>query len=193
MNNLKKALQGLNLQKLVEFFGSNADILHRSQYHHEGFDIHCFLVIGNMLAEYEAGKVSEEAVVAACLHDIAKPRTAALNKRNEACFYGHENVTDEELAELLDPNYPGFNRVADMVRGHMLPFGASESTPEPWRGQNQEALSKLLEKYKSSTFRQDLEMLHKCDDGSCVRDDVDLSAAEKEAAAVRSLLLQIAQ
>lgn len=193
MNNLKKALQCLNLQKLVNFFDSNACILHKSRYHHEGFDIHCYLVIGNMIAEFEAGRVSEEAVMAACLHDIAKPRTAALNKRGEACFYGHEKVTDEELAEFLDPSYQGFSMVADLVRGHMLPYGASENTPEPWRGRNQEALRKLLLKYKGSTFAQYLEVLHLCDDKSCVRNDADLPVAEKEAEAIKSLLLQIAQ
>ena len=184
MRSIEEALQSLNLQSLAEFFDHNAGILHRGRYHREGFDVHCYLVIGNMLAEYEAGRTSIDAVIAACLHDIAKPRTAALNKRGDACFYGHEKVTDEELASFLDPGYPGFERVAAMVRAHMLPHQMAEQA-SPKRQKRSDA---LLERF-GEAFGQDLAILAECDDKGCVRDDADLPAAIKAAEETRRKLL----
>lgn len=184
MRSIEKALQSLNLQSLVGYFDHNAGILHRGRYHHEGFDAHCYLVIGNMLAEYEAGRTSIDAVLAACLHDVAKPRTAALNKRGDACFYGHEKVTDEELASFLDPGYPGFVRVAELVRAHMLPYQmAEQASPKLQR-----RYDALLERF-GKAFGQDLAILAKCDDNGCVRDDAALPAAIKVAKETRELLL----
>lgn len=179
----------LDLRKLVDFFDTNADILHKSRYHQEGFKTHCLLVVGAMLEEYEAGNVSEEAVVAACLHDIAKPRTAALNKRNEACFYGHENVTSEEFTEFLDPNYPGFGNAVDLVHGHMLPLGIGENTPEPFRGRNQEQLNSLLARHDKQ-FERDLMILSDCDSHASVKSDDDLARAEEQASLTKDKLLQ---
>ena len=184
MENLKKALQSLNLQKLVAFIDSNAGVLHKSQYHHERYDTHCLLVIGSMIAEYEAGRASEEAVIAACLHDIAKPRTASRNKKGDACFYGHEKVTDEELAAFLDPSYPGFERVVELVRAHMLPHQMGGSP------KLQKRYSALLERF-GEAFGQDLAILAKCDDGGCIRDDADLPEAIRASKETRELLLSL--
>lgn len=181
----------LNLHKLIAFFDANSEILHKSRYHKEGFKIHCLLVIGSMLEQYESGEVSEEAVIAACLHDIAKPRTAALNKRNEACFYGHENVDDKEVAEFLDPNYSGFTKVVDLIRAHMLPLGIGENTPEPYRGRNQERLNSILNRHDKQ-FEKDLMILSNCDTRASVVSDDDLAAAERKAAMIKDQLLQIA-
>lgn len=184
--------ENLNLKKLVDYFDANAEILHKSRYHREGFETHCLLVIDNMLSQREAGNVSEEAVMAACLHDIAKPRTAALNKRNEACFYGHEKVTKEELVEFLDPEYPGFDNVLDLIHGHMLPHGIGESTPEPFRGRNQEQLDILLKRHDEQ-FKKDLMILSECDDHASVKSDDDLEQAEERASLTRDKLLQAAK
>ncbi len=182
-------MKELNLKKLLAFFDMNAEILHKSRYHREGFRTHCLLVIGNMMEAYEAGRVSEEAFVAACLHDIAKPRTAALNKRNEACFYGHENVTDEEVAEFLDPSYPGFEKVLALIRAHMLPLGIKENTPEPFRSKNRERLKAFLSEHDKQ-FEEDLMILSDCDSRASVRSDDDLASAEERADAIRSKLLR---
>ena len=180
--------KNLNLPKLMDFFDDNAGILHRSRYHKEDFRTHCLLVIDNMLTQYEAGNVSEEAVVAAYLHDIAKPRTAALNKRNEACFYGHENVTKNEVAEFLDPDYPGFEIVLDLIHGHMLPLGVGENTPEPFRGMNQEKLNALLKKHDEQ-FKKDLTVLSECDSSASIKSDDDLPQVEEKASLVRANII----
>ena len=182
----------LDLKKLVDYFDTNAEILHKSRYHKEGFKTHCLLVIDNILSQYEAGNVSEQAVVAACLHDIVKPRTAALNKRNEACFYGHEKVTKEELVEFLDPEYPEFDNVLDLIHGHMLPHGIGESTPEPFRGRNQEQLDNLLKRHDEQ-FKKDLMIISECDDHASVKSDNDLGQAEERASLIRDRLLQAAK
>lgn len=178
----------LDLQKLLAFFEANSEILHKSRYHKEGFKTHCLLVIEGMLAQYESGNVSEDAFVAACLHDIAKPRTAALNKRNEACFYGHEKVTTEEVAEFLNPDYPGFEKVLDLIRGHMLPLGVGENTPEPFRGRNQERLNDLLKRYDEQ-FEKDLMALSDCDTRASIKSDDDLADAERRADSIKERLL----
>ena len=179
----------IDIRKLMSYFDANSEILHKSRYHKEGFRTHCLLVIGGMLAQYESGKVSKDAIIAACLHDIAKPRTAALNARNEACFYGHENVTREEVANFLNPDYPGFEKVLDLIHGHMLPISASECTPEPFRGISQEQLALLLGRHDKQ-FEKDLMTLSDCDLRASVKSDEDLPKAEKEAAIIRSKLLQ---
>ena len=178
----------LNLRKLIAFFDTNSGILHKSRYHKEGFETHCLLVIEGMLAQYESGNVSEDAFIAACLHDIAKPRTAALNKRNEACFYGHEKVNAGEVAEFLSPDYPGFEKVLDLIRGHMLPLGVGENTPEPFRGQNQERLNNLLKRYDEQ-FKKDLMTLSDCDTRAGIKSDDDLAEAERRADSIKKRLL----
>lgn len=182
-------IEGLNLRKLLSFLNDNAEILHKSRYHYEGFRTHCLLVIAGMLEKFESGVVSEPAFVAACLHDIGKPRTAKLNKRGEACFYGHENVTEEEIAAFLSPDYPEFQKVLDLVRGHMLPLGTGEETPEPYRSKNLERLNQFLDAYDEQ-FEKDLMALSDCDKKSCVKSDDDLPAAEAKADETARRLLQ---
>lgn len=181
-------MKDIKVSKLVAFLDENADILHVSRYHREDFRTHCLLVIGAMQEQYKAGNVSEEAMVAAFLHDIAKPRTAALNKRNEACFYGHEQVTDEELIEFLDSSYAGFDKVAALIRAHMLPLGIGGSTPEPFRSQNQQRLNDILGNWDQQ-FEKDLMILSECDLRSSIRSDEDLVIAKKEAESIRNELL----
>lgn len=191
MNSVKKALECLNLQNLLEFFADNANCLHVSRYHKEDYPTHCLLVIHKMIEEFQEGRVSGAALVAACLHDIAKPRTAALNKRNEACFYGHENVTDEELTKFLSPSYPELQKVASLIRAHMLPMGVGEATPEPFRSQNQERLNAILAR-EDKVFESDLRILSISDQGASVKNDADLKEAERIAEATRATLNSIA-
>lgn len=190
MDSVKKALESLNLQKLLWFFASYADCLHISRYHREGYPTHCLLVIYWMIQEFQKGKVSGAALVAACLHDIAKPRTAALNKRKEACFYGHENVTDEELANFLSPSYPEFQKVALLIRAHMLPLGVREATPEPFRSKNQERLDAILAR-EDKVFESDLRTLSTIDQLASVKNDADLKEAERLAEETRAMLLNL--
>lgn len=184
-SSIKKALQSLNTGKLVAFFDANADIPHICKHHAEDYRTHCLRVIGCMIAEYEQGKASEELLLAACLHDIAKPRKASVGKDGQAHFYGHENVTDEELAEFLDPSYPGFEKVADLVRGHSLPWQIEE-TQSP---KLEKRFNALIEKY-GEPFGDELRLLVACDSGGSVENEEDLPAAREEAERIKALLLQ---
>ena len=165
LDRVRIALRSLDIQALLTFLDNHSDCLHLSRYHREDYPTHCLIVIYRMIREFLSGKVSEAALVAACLHDIAKPRTAGLNKRNEACFYGHENVTDEEAGVRL-------------------------TTPEPFRSKNQERLRAILDG-KGKSFELDLAALSACDESASVRDDADLNEAEDMAQATRMLLIHL--
>ena len=184
-SNIKEALHSLNIQKLVGFLEKNAGIPHVCAHHAEPFDVHCLRVVGRMIEEYKRGRASEELLLAACMHDIAKPRKASVGKDGQAHFYGHEHVTDEELAQFLDPSYPGFERVADLVRGHSLPWQIEETGSKKLR----KRYDALIEKYGSG-FGENLDLLVACDRAGSVEDAADLPAAREEAERVKTLLLQ---
>ena len=188
-NLLEKVGEWLELKKIISFYDDNADIIHKSKYHREGFETHCLLVVSNIMEKYESGDVSEDAVIAAFLHDIAKPRTAAFNKRGDACFYGHEEVKKEEVEDFLNPDYPDFDIVMDLIHGHMLPHGIGENTPEPFRQQNKEKLESLLEKHDEQ-FGKDLLALADCDARASVKSDDDLQEAEKRADLIKANLIK---
>ena len=186
---IKEALRPIKIKKLVGFFGANAGIPHACTHHAEPFDVHCLGVIGRMVEAYEKGNASEELLLAACLHDIAKPRTAKPGKDGQAHFYGHEHVTDEELAQFLDPSYPGFKRVADLVRGHSLPWQISEAGSKKLRKRLKRRYNALIEKYGTG-FGEELDLLVACDQEGSVEDAADLPAAREEAERVKALLLR---
>ena len=190
LDRVRIALRSLDIQALLTFLDNHSDCLHLSRYHREDYPTHCLIVIYRMIREFLSGKVSEAALVAACLHDIAKPRTAGLNKRNEACFYGHENVTDEEVGRFLALDYPEFQTVVALIRAHMLPFGVRLTTPEPFRSKNQERLRAILDG-KGKSFELDLATLSACDESASVRDDADLNEAEDMAQATHMLLIHL--
>lgn len=182
---IKEALKSLEIKKLVDFFGANAGIPHVCAHHAEPFDVHCLCVIGRMIEEYKWGRASEELVLAACLHDIAKPRKATIGKDGQAHFYGHEHVTDEELAQFLDPSYQGFERVADLVRGHNLPW----QIPETGSKKLQKRYNALIDRY-GQRFGEELDLLVACDRAGSVKKAADLPTARKEAERIKTLLLQ---
>ena len=186
-SNIREALRPIKIKKLVDFFGANAGIPHVCAHHAEPFDVHCLGVVGRMIEKYERGRASEELLLAACLHDIAKPRTAKPGKDGQAHFYGHEHVADEELAEFLDPSYPGFERVADLIGGHSLPWQIEETGSKKLK----KRYDALIEKYDSG-FGEDLDLLVACDRAGSVKNAADLPAAREEAERIKTLLLQIA-
>ena len=184
-NNIVEVLKNLDLEKLVNHFMENAGVPHVCSYHKEAYDVHCLCVIGYAIAKYEAGEVSEELLLAACLHDVKKPQKASVGKDGQAHFYGHEHVTDEELAVFINPEYHNFARVAELVRGHSL----------PWQKAGSKKLEKrydaLIEKY-GREFGEELEALVDCDHGGGVVEEANLPAAIEEAERVKAFLLQIA-
>ena len=160
----------LNIGKLADFYARNVDCPHVSKYHRESYPTHCWLVIDKMTEQYEQGNISEEALAAAYLHDIGKPRTAAVKPDGDACFYGHEQVTEEEVAIFLDPGYQGFSKVVALIRAHMLPMLISERTPEPYRSDNIQKLHDLAEKW-GEEFMRDLDTLTRCDLASSITEE----------------------
>lgn len=181
----EKVLKYLDLEKLVNHFAENADIPHVCDYHKEAYDVHCLCVIGYAVAKYEAGEVSEEVLLAACLHDVKKPQKAFIKKDGQAAFDGHENVTDWEIAEFLDSDYHNFARVAELVRGHSLPWQKTDS------GKFEKRYNALIEKY-GRKFGEDLDLLVVCDHGGGVTREVNLPAAMKEAEKIKAFLLRVA-
>lgn len=188
-SNIREALRLLKIEKLVNFFATNASIPHVCAHHAEPFDVHCLRVVGRMIAEYRQGHASEELLLAACLHDIAKPRKASVGKDGQAHHYGHEHVTNEELAQFLDPSYPGFERVADLVRGHSLPWQIEETKSKRLKRRLKRRYDALIKKYGPG-FGRELDLLVTCDRAGSVEDAADLPAARGEAERVKALLLQ---
>jgi len=121
-------------------------------------------------------------LLAACLHDIAKIRTQGFNKINEPCFYGHEEITDEELSQFLSPDYPFYTSIKALILCHMLPYKVLTATD--FDATLRKSSAKLLRKAGieievDDDFITDLMILHKADDTGSVRRDEDLEEAKK--------------
>ena len=76
----------------IEYLYANKDLPHKSSYHQEGYFQHCLLAFNAM---WEMTK-DDTLLVAIALHDVAKVRTQGWNKKNEPCFWQHNEITDEE-------------------------------------------------------------------------------------------------
>ena len=186
-SDIRGALRPIKIKKLVDFFNTYASIPHVCVHHAEPFDVHCLCVIGRMIEVYEKGNASDELILAACLHDIAKPRKASIGKDGQAHFYGHEHVTDEELAQFLDPSYSGFEKVADLVGGHSLPWQIEETGSKKL----ERRYNALIDKYGPG-FGEELNLLVACDRAGSAENAAGLPAVQKEAERIKTLLLQIA-
>lgn len=177
-----------NASALLRFFDDHKELPHVSKYHRENFKEHCLLVIDEM-----AKRTTDSAMlIAACLHDIAKPRTQGLNKVNEPCFYGHEEVSDEELTQFLSNDDPRFERVKALVLCHMTPYHAESAKDVD------KAIRKLcrkclknggIELEVNDEFIHDLMLLHEADDAGTVRSDENLPEVADR---IEHALLQIA-
>lgn len=124
--------------EIIDFLQENKDIPHKSKYHRETYYEHCMLVLNNAI---EMG-ADRPTLIAAALHDIAKPRTQGFNKIGDACFYGHENVTEEEVAQFIPKEDKDFGQVVVLIQCHMLPYQVNG--PDPW--------GQLLTTYRSGSL-----------------------------------------
>ena len=93
------------------------------------------------------------------------------------------------MSVFLNPNYPGFENVMDLVHGHMLPHSINENTPEPYRQMNKDKLSSLLDKHDEQ-FKNNLMVLADCDSRASVKSDDDLPEAERKTNLIRTSLIR---
>lgn len=110
-----------NATHYLAYLEANKYLPHVSKYHREGYLAHCLLVVDALFKDGVV-PVHRRLYLAALLHDIAKPRTQGYNKVGEPCFYGHEEITDEELSRFLEPDYRNYAYVKALILCHRLPY-----------------------------------------------------------------------
>ena len=175
-------------QAYLNYLDTNKNLPHVSKYHREGYYEHCMLVV---YALFDEEYVSRTLRLAACLHDIAKPRTQGYNKVGEPCFYGHEEILDEELSQFLTPDDADYWYVKALILCHGLPYKvltAADYMPTLIR-----SCAKTLRKAGSlvevnDAFIADLMRLHQADDKGSVRTDADLEGIEVRCEEARRLV-----
>lgn len=180
-----------NGSAFLTFLDTHKNLPHVSKYHREGYMEHCLLVI------YEMAKRTDDSamLIAACLHDLAKPRTQAYNKIGEPCFYDHEEVTDEELSQFLSPDDPRFGRVKALVLCHMAPYHVQSA--KDYDSALVKRCCKCLknggiEMEVDDAFIHDVTLLHDADDAGTVRSDEQLTEISKPIAYAISIVKDLA-
>ncbi|MBQ8300182.1 MAG: HD domain-containing protein [Clostridia bacterium] len=180
-----------NASALLRFFDDHKDLPHVSKYHLENFKEHCLLVIDEM-----AKRTTDSAMlIAACLHDIAKPRTQGYNKINQPCFYGHEKVTDEELSQFLTPDDARYERVKALILCHMTPYNVinKDETDTVVPKLCQKALKKAgIEIEVDDAFIHEVMMLHEADDAGTIRSDENLAGINERIETAISRIAELA-
>ncbi len=167
-----------NSASLLRYFDTHKDLLHMSKYHRESYLEHSLLVIEEMAKRTD----NPVLLIAACLHDVAKPRTQALNKVNEPCFYGHDEITDEEMVQFLSADDERYPAVKALVVCHMVPYKCVNVNDfdKSVRKECRKALKKAgLGDEVSDDFIREVMLLHEADDAGSVRRDEDLNGIEK--------------
>lgn len=167
-----------NSSAILWYFDTHQDLPHVSKYHRENYREHCLLTIDEMFKRTEESTL----LIAACLHDIAKPRIQGLNKIGEPCFYGHEEITDEEMSQFLTLDDERFLYVKALVLCHMTPYKVV--TASDYDSTLVKSCKKTLRKAEidievNDEFIHDLTLLHQADDAGSVRRDEDLVGIEE--------------
>ena len=166
-----------NSSALLEHFAAHTTLPHVSKYHRESYFQHSMLVIDAM----ENLTDSTTLLIAACLHDIAKPRTQGLNKIGEPCFYGHEEVSDEELSQFLSVDDARYLRVKALIWCHMHPYLLANASDydKAIRKYCRKSLRKAgIDIEVDDAFVNEVALLHEADDTGSIRRDEDLSGIE---------------
>lgn len=171
----------------LDYIEANKDLPHVSKYHREGYLEHCLLVVDAICSD----AVPRRLYLAACLHDIAKPRTQGYNKIGDPCFYGHEEIMDEELSQFLTPDDADYNYVKALILCHGLPYKVQ--TAADYTRTLIRSCDKTLRKAGSlvevnDAFVSDLMCLHHADDNGSVRTDADLEGIEARCEEARRLV-----
>ena len=168
-----------NSAALIRYFDDHENLPHVSKYHRENYKEHCMLVIGSM-AERSCERTM---LLAACLHDVAKTRTQALNKVGEPCFYGHDEVTDDDLTPFLSADDACYAYVKALISCHMVPYKVENAKDydKALRKECRKALRKagVEELADDEEFISNVLLLHECDDAGSIRRDEDLEGVNK--------------
>lgn len=177
-----------NSVALLRYFEEHQTLPHVSQYHKEDYPQHCLLVISEILKRTTDSAI----IIAACLHDIAKPRTQGYNQRNEPCFIGHETVNDEELSQFLSYDDSRYARVKALILCHMVPYRLHEAKDydKSFRKSCRKNL-KLgnLDFEVTDELIRDVIVLHEADNAGTIRDVSDLSSVEDRCKKARAYLM----
>lgn len=170
---------------LLSFFQSNANLPHISKYHCESYIQHCLLVID------EISKLTDNNVLilAAALHDIAKPRTQGINKRGEPCFYGHEEINDEELSQFLSMDDHRYLGVKNLIKCHMVPYKILD--PNNFDKTFRKMCRKILHEEPSDDFLADVMLLHKADERGSIRSNAAMSTVKQSCENAEHFLLSL--
>jgi len=172
------------------FLDNNAALPHYSRYHQEGYKEHCLLVVD----EVEQKTDDSALLIAACLHDIAKPRKQTWNKRGEASFKQHEDVTDEELSQFLTMDDWRFDYVKALVLCHMLPIRIAKH--EIKNKTIEDACKEIFERRNikvmlNDKFIADLMLLHQADVAGSIEDREMLKQIKNRCRSAYSLILNL--
>lgn len=161
------------------YVDSNKKLPHVSKYHREGYVEHCMLVISEMAKRTK----DETMLIAACLHDVAKPRTQGLNKIGEPCFYGHDEITDSDLAPFLTLDDVRFLYVKALIVCHMVPYKIENA--KDYEKALRKECCKALKKAgidgrmaDDEQFISNVMLLHECDDAGSIRSDEGLTSVK---------------
>ena len=169
-----------NASSLIRYFDNHKDLPHVSKYHRETYKEHCMLVIDAMAER----TLDRTMLIAACLHDVAKPRTQALNKIGEPCFYGHNEVTDDDLTPFLSADDEDYAYIKALVACHMVPYLVEKAKDydKSLRKECRKILHKMGIEYldEDEKFFSDVQLLHECDDAGSVRKDEDLDGIDEQ-------------
>ena len=166
-----------NSSALLQHFSAYTDLPHVSKYHRENYFQHSMLVIEAM----EKLTDTTALLIAACLHDIAKPRTQGLNKIGEPCFYGHDEVSDEELSQFLTVDDERYTRVKALIWCHMHPYLLANASDydKAIRKYCRKSLRKAgIDIEVDDAFVNEVALLHEADDTGSIRHDEDLIGIE---------------
>lgn len=149
-----------NLENLFRFFRDNRKLPHKSKCHQEGYGEHCLLTIASALD----ADASRPVLLAAALHDIAKPRTYKFDLLDNAYFDGHENVTIDEATKFLPESDKDFNYVMTLIHYHMLPYKL-ETDDEEEKQKAIKEINDIVTKYSAiyPDFGKNLFILNSCD------------------------------
>ena len=175
---------------ILLYFDTHKELPHVSKYHRESYREHCMLTIDEMFKRTEKSTL----LIAACLHDVAKPRTQGLNKIGEPCFYGHEEITDEEMSQFLSLDDERFLYVKALVLCHMMPYKCENANDyaKAIRKECRKALRKAgVELEVTDDFIFDVELLHEADDAGSIRRDEDLKGIEERIERVVANIMEL--
>jgi len=179
-----------NSSALLQYFTTHTNLPHVSKYHRENYFQHSMLVIDAMR------KLTDNTtlLIAASLHDIAKPRTQGLNKIGEPCFYGHEEVYDEELSRFLTTDDERYSRVKALIWCHMHPYLLANAIDydKAIRKYCKKSLRKAgIDIEVDDDFVNEVTLLHKADDAGSVRHDKDLPGIESRIKKAYSIINEL--